>query len=245
MHPSLAFQKAKRAQLCQKLEQELDRMLPLLKAWGVQKVILFKLRMTSDMDLLVVMETSKRFLDRLDELYGLLDPKIALDLLVYTPEEFYRLRETSPLVQRAIAEGRVNPKAEGHSWWRQAERDLDDARYAFDGQRYNLTCFLAQQSAEKALKAYLYAQEVELVWGYSVRELCTTSVTFDVAFEELGRQVTPLDQYYIPTRYPNGLPGGVPFEAYNIEDGQRALRLASHVLDAVQERFSINDVTET
>ena len=23
-----------------------------------------------------------------------------------------------------------------------------------------------------------------------------------------------LDQYYIPTRYPNGLPGGTPFEVY-------------------------------
>lgn len=23
-----------------------------------------------------------------------------------------------------------------------------------------------------------------------------------------------LDQYYVPTRYPNGLPGGVPFEAF-------------------------------
>jgi len=138
-----------------------------------------------------------------------------------------------------------NPKAEGYRWWRQAERDLDDARYAFDGQRYNLACFLAQQSAEKALKAYLYAQEVELVWGYSVRELCTTSATFDAAFEELGRQVAPLDQYYIPTRYPNGLPGGVPFEAYNIKAGQRALRLACRVPDAVQERLSINGVTET
>jgi len=115
MHPSLAFQKAKRAQRRQKLEQELDRMLPLLKAWGVHKVILFKLRMTSDRDLLVVMETSKRFLDRLDELYCLLDPKIALDLLVYTPDEFYRLRETNPLVRRAIAEGRVLYAAKSES----------------------------------------------------------------------------------------------------------------------------------
>lgn len=135
-----------------------------------------------------------------------------------------------------------NPKAEGRRWQRQAERDLDDARYAFDGQRYNLACFLAQQAAEKALKAYLYAQEVELVWGHSVRELCTMAATFDPAFEELGRKVAPLDQYYIPTRCPNGLPGGVPFEAYNAEDGQRALRLAGSVLDAVRERLSIDDV---
>lgn len=113
MHPSLAFQEAKRAQRRQQLEQELARMLPLLKTRGVQRVILFgsaargKPRMTSDLDLLVVMETSKRFLDRLDELYCLLDPQIATDLLVYTPDEFAHLRETSPLVRRAIAEGRV------------------------------------------------------------------------------------------------------------------------------------------
>jgi len=31
------------------------------------------------------------------------------------------------------------------------------------------------------------------------------------------------------------LPGGVPFEAYNDKDGERALRLAEQVLDAVRE----------
>ena len=134
-------------------------------------------------------------------------------------------------------------KAESRRWWRQAERDLDDARYAFDGQRYNLTCFLTQQSAEKALKAYLYTQEAKLVRGCSVRELCTAATRFDTAFEEMGREVAPLDQYYIPTRYPNGLPGGVPFEAYNVEDGQRALRLARQVLDSVRERLSVDNAT--
>jgi predicted nucleotidyltransferase len=92
VHLSLAFQEAKRAQRRQKLEQELARMLPILRTHGVQQVILFgstargKHRMASDLDLLVVMETPKRFLDRLDELYRLLDPQIAMDLLVYTPE---------------------------------------------------------------------------------------------------------------------------------------------------------------
>jgi predicted nucleotidyltransferase len=118
MYPSLAFQKAERVKRRQQLEQELARMMPILKARGVQQVILFgsaargRPRMTSDLDLLVVMETSKRFLDRLDELYRLLDPQIATDLLVYTPEEFSRLRETSPLVRQAVAEGRVLYAAE-------------------------------------------------------------------------------------------------------------------------------------
>ncbi len=121
MHPSLAFQEARRAQRGRELEKELARMLPILKGRGVHQIILFgsaardKLRMGSDLDLLVVMETSKRFLDRLDELYRLLDPRITMDLLVYTPDEFARLRKTSPLVRRAVAEGRVLYATESES----------------------------------------------------------------------------------------------------------------------------------
>lgn len=129
-------------------------------------------------------------------------------------------------------------KREGQRWWRQAERDLEDARYAFAGERYNLTCFLAQQSAEKALKAYLYFQGMEVVWGHSVRELVGLAAEFDAEFIALAERVAPLDQYYIPTRYPNGLPGGVPFEAFNEEDGQRGLRMAEWVLEAVRIRLS-------
>ena len=103
---------------------------------------------------------------------------------------------------------RNKPLDEGLRWLRQASEDLHWAEHLAEQGAYHLACFLAQQSAEKALKAYLYAQDVELVWGHSVRELCTVAATFDAAFEELGRKVAPLDQYYIPTRYPNGLPGG-------------------------------------
>ncbi len=79
------------------------------------------------------------------------------------------------------------PEEEGKRWLRQAERDLDDARYAFKGKRYNLTCFLAQQAAEKALKGYLYAQGAELVMGHSVRELCADAADFD---EDLLARIT-------------------------------------------------------
>ncbi len=54
---------------------------------------------------------------------------------------------------------------EGKRWLDQALRDMDDAAYARDGKRYNLCCFLAQQAAEKALKAFLYAQGAESCLG--------------------------------------------------------------------------------
>ena len=42
--------------------------------------------------------------------------------------------------------------AEGARWLRQAEQDLDDARYLKEGGRHNLACFMGQQAAEKRLK---------------------------------------------------------------------------------------------
>ena len=64
---------------------------------------------------------------------------------------------------------------------------------------------IRQQSAEKSLKAYLYATGQEAVWGHSVAELCADATTIDPEFKELGAAAAPLDKYYIPTRYPNGI----------------------------------------
>jgi HEPN domain-containing protein len=125
---------------------------------------------------------------------------------------------------------------EAARWLEQARRDLDDARYAAAGARWNLACFLAQQSAEKALKAYLFSRGAEAVWGHSVAELCQDASAHDPAFRELGREAGSLDQYYIPTRCPNGLPGGIPSDACNRVDGERALALSTSVLDCVARR---------
>jgi HEPN domain-containing protein len=43
-------------------------------------------------------------------------------------------------------------------WWRQARRDLESATINADHARHEVACFLSQQAAEKALKAFLYAQ---------------------------------------------------------------------------------------
>ncbi len=42
-----------------------------------------------------------------------------------------------------------------------------------------------------------------------------------------------LDKYYIPTRYPNGLPGGVPYEAYDEDDAKKAIGMAARVVEYV------------
>ena len=129
------------------------------------------------------------------------------------------------------------PEKEGSRWLRQAERDLDDAQFAFSGERYNLVCFLAQQAAEKAIKAFLYLSGEERVLGHSVADLLNRASSLDSAFGTVWRART-LDLYYIPTRYPNGIPGGLPYEAFDRDEGEKALALAISVIDLVKEQFT-------
>jgi len=127
---------------------------------------------------------------------------------------------------------------EGRRWLRQAEEDLDAARQSADllGKHY-LACFLAQQAAEKALKAIFFARGAVAVRGHSVAELCTAAEPFDPPLAAMRPRLAKLDRYYIPTRYPNGLSGGHPFEAFDARDSADAVALAAEAIDAARDRF--------
>lgn len=94
------------------LELELSRLVEVLKAIGVQRIILFgsmasgKTGLGSDLDLLVVWDTPLGFIERTVELYRRLQPRVAVDLFVYTPEEMARMADR-PLIRRALMEGKV------------------------------------------------------------------------------------------------------------------------------------------
>ena len=103
--------------------------------------------------------------------------------------------------------------------------------YSRDGGRHHLACFLAQQAAEKALKALLYASGAEAVWGHSTADLAARAMEVHEDLAPLRPRAALLDKYYIPTRYPNGLPGGIPAEAFDEVESARALELAGEVVD--------------
>ncbi len=96
-----------------RLKKELARIrvrLPLLKP---EKVLLFgsmvdeSVGVCSDIDLIIVMKTRKRFLDRLKVAYQVLSPQTALDIIVYTPQEFERLKKSNPFVKYIVKQGEV------------------------------------------------------------------------------------------------------------------------------------------
>ena len=130
-----------------------------------------------------------------------------------------------------------NNLAEGARWLRQAEQDLSDAQYNREGERFNLACFLCQQAAEKAVKAYLYHRGAEDVWGHSLIDLCEDAKLFEMFFDTIKSEARQLDKYYEITRYPGFLPGGTSSEAFEDLDAERALFLGSTVVDFVKERL--------
>jgi len=82
----------------QRLEAELQRCLDLLIThYRPQRILLFgslaqgRAGESSDIDLIVIKQTDKRFLDRIAEVLRLIKPREALDVFVYTPEEFEQL----------------------------------------------------------------------------------------------------------------------------------------------------------
>jgi len=130
---------------------------------------------------------------------------------------------------------RRTPRDEGSRWLAQAEEDHRWADHLAREGGYHLACFLAQQVAEKALKAFLYAQGREIVIGHSVQRLCGAAGEFNEGFVQWSRRWSILDGYYIPTRYPNGLPDGIPADVYTREAAEGAVALAREVLDRVAE----------
>lgn len=139
---------------------------------------------------------------------------------------------------------RFPPHDEARRWFEEAVSDLDTARYLANGARYNTACFMGQQAAEKAMKAFLYSHEVEEPWGHSVDTLIHDGISYDSTLDTVRDLGAVLDKYYIPTRYPNGLPGGLPSKAYTADDARQAITAADRVLAAVRERLPFLPKTE-
>jgi HEPN domain-containing protein len=115
-------------------------------------------------------------------------------------------------------------------WLRQAERDLAQAEDARRAERHEWTCFAAQQAAEKAVKA-LHLSLGQEAWGHVIARLLSELPAHVTVPEELVEQAKVLDNFYIPTRYPNGHPEGPPFEHYGTIQSEEAIRYAGAILN--------------
>lgn len=91
-------------------------------------------------------------------------------------------------------------------------------------------CFFAQQAAEKAVKAVLCARD-----GGARREHSISVMLHGMP--ELADMIsmadaTVLDLLYMPSRYPDALPGGVPGKLITQDQAEDAWRRANRIVGA-------------
>jgi predicted nucleotidyltransferase len=91
------------------LDQEINRCVHLLTEHSSpEKVILFgtlakgQVHEWSDIDLVIVERTQLPFFQRIKKVRKLLQPRVGMDIMVYTPEEFDRLCSDRPFFKEEI-----------------------------------------------------------------------------------------------------------------------------------------------
>jgi len=134
----------------------------------------------------------------------------------------------------------------GNELWLQfAGEDLQMAELAMQEAIHSQVCFHSQQCAEKAIKGLLASQGRALPRTHSLSDLLT--MLAPNPFTD-GPDIQLLDRFYIPTRYPDALPGSLPEGLPNSEDAMEALTVARQALDTivtlVQEEKEIPESAE-
>ena len=126
-----------------------------------------------------------------------------------------------------------NNRTEAERWYSQARFDLEAARASAAAGHHEWACFQAQQAAEKGLKALLMRQGKRQFLSHSVHDLLTEVKKLAPEFEAVS-EAQRLDEYYIPTRYPNGLPGTVvPHDFYGQKEALECVNLADSLLELI------------
>lgn len=126
---------------------------------------------------------------------------------------------------------------EAQRWLATALDDLNTAQILKQNRKFAHACFHSQQAGEKALKAVWYYSDAD-PWGHSLKRLLDELEQVDVSLYEsckvFQREALVLDRYYIPTRYPNGLPDVTPDIAFDGQDAGTCIEYAEKIIDVVK-----------
>ena len=105
------------------------------------------------------------------------------------------------------------------------------AELAMDDGLYNQVCFHSEQCVEKVLKAWLAEKGERIPRTHSMADLLPLIPADIVA--GMTEEIILLDRFYIPTRYPDALPGSLEDGLPDKEEAREALELAKKVLENI------------
>lgn len=126
---------------------------------------------------------------------------------------------------------------EANRWLKEAKNDLNLANDIVD-KYYSLCCFHCEQSVQKSLKAYLYFLGLRFVRIHSCTSLSEKIEKKDKSFSKFKDKCKLMDQYYIPSRYPDFYPlPQTPSELYTHIQSKEALSIAKEIYNFIKEKI--------
>ena len=126
-------------------------------------------------------------------------------------------------------------RKEVEMWWKQAEKDFENAQKNFDIGGYYLTVFLCQQAVEKGLKAYFFlAKNTNPGMTHSLIYLAAETGVPEHFFKFL-RKLMP---QFVTTRYPDAA-YGVPSDLYDRATASDYLKETEEVISWLRSKIRI------
>ncbi|MDA8334645.1 MAG: HEPN domain-containing protein [Peptococcaceae bacterium] len=122
-------------------------------------------------------------------------------------------------------------------WIKVAHDDLRMTELAIGEDIFGMACFHAQQAAEKTLKGFLIVNNVNYPQKHDLIRLNRLCRQIDSNFVELKSQVTLLNQFYMPSRYPDAAVGMTPEGMPTKETARKALDFAREVVEFCSEKI--------
>lgn len=118
--------------------------------------------------------------------------------------------------------------SEREYWFQFAREDLAMAELARQAGICNQVCFHAQQCAEKVVKGLLSEQGMLPPRTHRLSDLLP--LLQPNPFSDIVLDLQLLDRFYIPTRYPDALPGTLAEGMPNEADADEALMVVRQVV---------------
>jgi HEPN domain-containing protein len=119
-------------------------------------------------------------------------------------------------------------------WLLAADLDLKAARGSLNEDAPNIACFLSHQAVEKALKAILLQQNLKVPKIHSLIELLDKAMIKLTGLKGYEQSVIFMNQFYIPTRYPDALPGSLPEGLPTKDVAEKAIAYATEIVEFIK-----------
>lgn len=118
-------------------------------------------------------------------------------------------------------------------WLERAEEDLKCARLMLREGIHSQVCYFSQQAIEKCLKGSLVAQKKMYPRSHSLTALAGMLPGFDL--DTWYKKLEKIEEYYVPTRYPDAAPGMKASGPPNQKEAEEALSVAGEIFNLVSQ----------